>query len=1108
MILSKDVLVNNIVSEISDNSTGQISPYDIRHNLLDIIDSVHLLTNGFPLEGSNFATKPTRTTRVGEESLSKLDLAGYFSIDNTAVGHSALKANYQGIKNTAVGSQSLFCNVYGENNSAFGYSALGGNTVGYGNVGLGNFTLYNNKNGNFNIAIGHGAGYYLNNQSNKLFIASHNIDSNYICENPLGSGLKPLVYGDLTEIKFGVGVSSLHSDGVLQVGGHATPENNNSFDLGSTSYNWKSLYLSSSVVFNNNISISQIDNSGLQINSNFEPQTHNTYNLGSQDNLWAEGFFNNIYVSGNATVYRLNAIENCNYFCKTINLASSGNISLDGGGANSLYDYSGEASPIVSQCGYLSDEELTGAGINVQSSGVDYLREYFFLFYPLNSNLSCLQSDSPYSRSSWNSNISIHLASGTHLLTDRVIFPSSINIANSSGCFGIFSKNEDLFFSHEDILSYNEHPSGYLGGVGNINFYAPSGDNEDYIINFSSPESGVVIRQRFLNGIKQKTLDPLDLNKEKLNGFEIQSIDDSDGYSFGPTADRLVIGSYYDTSTMVNALTIMKSDSDEGIVGITNLSPNSENTLPETALNIRSGSNAVGRFSAENEASTIAAIQLLGGSNCLENGVEFSYLNGSGLSDISMFTDSGKQVYIRFYEGTNNDLVPGIDEYRIGILNNGSGNSVQTSHGMISMGSDLNKYATISMYEFDKGDVSYIIEPFKRPSFAANRGNLFISKKIRSNQQHSVFMIDGSGHVHDLVVNRFDVTDARGLYADPSGNTFGGLYCPNRRDDFGTSLFRNTAIGSGAVSNIISGDDNSVFGANSASGITSGNRNNIFGSNSANSITTGNDNIVIGQNSANNTISSANSNIVIGNNIASAINNSHNFILGQGSNILLEGKLGPSNLDKYLAMPSGGRFLVNDSTNTDSLQIRTNYIDVLDRSGNDYPNNTLAFTFSGNEFAELLRLNHSAEPMTNNAVYKTATSPRPYIELLGDFKLRGAIRFSDFTSLESASFLTNIDNLASGLNNTNNNVNTLFNSFVEGYVNQRINAPTNSAIPTTGVLVRKDKNWDDSSEIVIVNRDTTSIIHAGSYVIAVKINDEFRPLWISASDTNCPCCNK
>ena len=57
MILSKSQLVNNINTEISDQSTGQISPYDIRHNMLDVIDSVHnLLLNHNQLTLDKFTT--------------------------------------------------------------------------------------------------------------------------------------------------------------------------------------------------------------------------------------------------------------------------------------------------------------------------------------------------------------------------------------------------------------------------------------------------------------------------------------------------------------------------------------------------------------------------------------------------------------------------------------------------------------------------------------------------------------------------------------------------------------------------------------------------------------------------------------------------------------------------------------------------------------------------------------------------------------------------------------------------------------------------------------------------------------------------------------------
>lgn len=1082
MILEKDVLVNNIVTELSDNSTGQISPYDIRHNLLDIIDSVYLLTKGKPLDGSNFSTRATRTTRVGEDSLSKIDLAGYFSIDNTAIGHSSLKSNYQGIKNTAIGSHALFCNVYGENNAALGYSALGGNTVGHGNVGFGNFTLNNNKSGNFNIAIGHGAGYYATNVNNKLFIASHNVDSNYVCDNPLGSGLTPLVYGDLSDLRFGVATNSLHNEGSLQVGGHAAPSLDNLYNIGSSNYRWKKLYLSSGIIFGNDLSLDSPNGLYINIKGDVQPYSHNSYEIGSQNKLWSGGYFNNIYVSGIATIGRFVAIENCNYFCKTINLASSGNISLDGGGPNTLYDYSSEESPIQSYCGYLSDEELTGAGINVQSSGAGYLREYSFTFSPSNSELSCLQEDSPYSRSSWNSNVSLHLASGTHLSTDRIIFPSSINIVNSSGCFGIFSRGSGLFFSKSELVSHNQHPSGYLAGVGNVNFYSNSGDSSSYIFNLAAVESGVNIKQRFLNGVKQKTPDTLNNNVDKLQGFELSYINNSDEYTFGPTSNRFVVGSYDDTSRFVNAITLMQSDADEGTFGITNLNLNAGAKLPATALNVRSANNAIGRFTAENQASTKAAIQLLGGLNCLQDGLEIAYYNGSGLADISIYDDSGRYPFLTFYPNKTFGLFT-------------ASGSQPPNNDMFTLGDNFNNGALISFYENEQ-----------TISSRSNYGKLYVKQKIAQSQSHSLYMTDGSGNVHDLVINTLDVTDGRGLYTDTLGNTFGGLYSPKQRTSL-SSAFRNTTIGSGALFDLSTGDDNSIFGAISASGITTGNRNTVVGSNNAKSITTGDNNVVLGQNSFNATANASSFNIIIGTNgVGDSTSGNYRFAVGHGNVLLLDGITGPNNTQKFLSMPKGGRFLLNDSTDTDILQLRANYIDVVDLGGNNYPNNTLTFTFSGNNYAELLALNHAANPMTNNVSYFPPTVPRPYATLHGDLRLRGAIRFSDATSLSSANFLNNIQNLENGLSQANSNISQLFSSFVEGYVTDRINAPIDPASPTQGVLYLKDQNWQDSGEVTLVNRDKTSVIHAGSYVIAMRVNNEYRPMWVSAKDTNCVCC--
>ena len=61
-ILPKQTIVSNINSEILDNSRMLISPYDVRHNLIDMIDSTHLFLNGKEISTANFSTPDTRTT--------------------------------------------------------------------------------------------------------------------------------------------------------------------------------------------------------------------------------------------------------------------------------------------------------------------------------------------------------------------------------------------------------------------------------------------------------------------------------------------------------------------------------------------------------------------------------------------------------------------------------------------------------------------------------------------------------------------------------------------------------------------------------------------------------------------------------------------------------------------------------------------------------------------------------------------------------------------------------------------------------------------------------------------------------------------------------------
>lgn len=1088
MILSKLKLVENIVNEISDNSTGDISPHDIRHNLLDIIDSVHLLTIGYPLKGSNFETPSTRTTKVGYESIEKLGLEGYFSIDNSAFGFGSLRSNYQGIRNTAIGSQSLGCNVYGEENIGLGYHSLGGNTVGHYNIGLGNYALKNNKQGNNNVAIGNAAGYYVNKDTNnKLFIASYPADEQYLCDNPLGSGLVSLIYGDFQSQQLGINTEYLHGYGSLQISGDISPTIHSYSSLGHSFYGWKNLYITDSIFFDNSVAIHS-SGSSIQSSGDLLPSLNNTYDIGSQSNLWKKAYLNDLLVSGIAVFNRVKALERCDYFCKTINLASaSGHIdTIDGGGPDSIYEYANQdhESQLYS-CGLLKDEELSGAGLVINASGIDYLRAYKFEFLPPNSNISCLNNNSKYGQATWNSNISLHLGPDAHFKTERILFPSGLGIVSQNDCRGAFLLNNNWYFGKSSDIEVSPslaNSTGRVAGIGNFNLLSPSGSTDDFIFNISSFESGVKVAQRFLSSTKIREKD-VTTGKDKLSGFELRYFDDANiVYSnINEMTDRLVIGSYNKTHDIVNAITLRKQNG-EGILGINNLSPASQNILPDTSLNIRTNSNAIARLTAENQNKTVSAIQLLGGSNCLEDGFEIQYYNGSGLSDISSYKDSGKFVFLRFNANSNT----------LGLFNaSGSPNAPLT------FGDSFTPNAIFSFHEASGGW-------YPTPKY----DKLYARPKIAPLQGGTLFLIDGSGNSHDLVVNKFDINDARALYTDNLGNTFGGILCPDRRDDI-VLAEKNTAIGNRALRDITSGDNNTVFGFYSGSGITIGSNNTIFGGDSAKSLITGNSNIVVGYNSFNSVAPSSTNNVILGNNINYASYLSNRFILGS-SKILLDGIMGPNDTDKRLSLPSGGNLLIENISNTEALRLKANLIESVDRGGSNYPDSSLEIKFTGNNSNTLVSFNHDSDPMTNVPVYQAPIPPRPYQELNGDFKLRGSIRFSDATSLSSANFLSDIDVLESGVEVANSGINSINNRLssliVEGYVQSQINKPSSGSNPTSGILIKKNQGWNNTDSIFITNRDITNVIHAGAYVVAIKINDEYRPLWISASDTSCECC--
>lgn len=1097
MIVSKNQLIDNIVTEINDNSTGQISPVDIRHNLIDIIDSVHLLLDGTKnitinnLVANNFSTPNVRSVRAGIDSLSKLNKSGYTSVDNSAFGYSSLHANYQGSGNTAIGSYSLSCNIYGDNNTAIGYNSLTGNTTGVGNVGVGNYSLSKNKTGNFNIAIGHGAGYYVTSATtNKLFIASHAVNNQYICDNPLGSGLTPLVYGDLSSnnLVFGIGTRTLHDNsyGILQTSGSISPTLSSNFNLGHNNYKWKNLYLSNSILFDNTSIVS--NNNSILVSGNILPFSHNTYTLGTVLNRWNDLFLEKLHVSGQAFINSLSAMQQAHYLTKTIHLASSGTFDTIDGGSVSGIEFGVLFDPEIDHPqGYLTDDNLANAGFIVRASGADgNYRQYELLFQPSGNGLtSCLEEDTIFSRSSWNSNISLHLASGCHIKAPRILNSGHIAMATYDNCYGLFIDSGNAFLSKDNVL--HQHPGmteTILAGVGNINLFANSGSNDNYFVTIAAPESGVTIGQRLLTGIKVKQSGAN--GQDKLQGFEFKYIDDSNISYSGPKSDRLVFSSFDNTSTPINNIILLKNSQEGGVFGINNFDDAGTSLIPNTIFNVRSKNSAEARITAENVGSVSSALQLLATSNCKEDGFEIIYKNISGIADFNIYKDSGAITSLH------------IDSFgKVGLLSSGS----------------LNDYLTIGDIGHSSPSIS-MYESTSNPSSTDKYGKLFVKQKISLGQASTIKFIDASGNLFDIILNKYNPEDGL-IFTDNYYNTFGGLSSVNNRATFsGSSSIGNTAYGFRALQFVNGGIYNVAIGSYCAPNITTGDRNTVVGSNAGTNIGAGSNNILMGYNA--DVDSNKNNCIIIGVNVTSS--ESNQLKIGPDSNsIILSGIMGGAS--PYLTCSKGTQLNIENSSKTNYLNFTHNNIRLIDNGGTDYPTDSLVFTFAGNDSAKVFEINHAANPMDITPTFANPSTSRPYASLSGDLKLLGAIRFSDATSLDSYKPISNLESsgillstsgnlLASSGNILKTRLDTLF---YEGHMIEDISNPISFYAPTSGLMRITNYNSEITSEnyLYVSNRDKYLSLKNGDYVMVTKMpNNEYRPFWVSNEDLACNTCCK
>jgi hypothetical protein len=1089
---TKANLIANITQDISDNATQEITPKDVRQNLLDIVDSVGNLLFTEEIVSTNFSTPATRTTIAGENVLSKLGQESYVSVDNSAFGYAALKQNFAGERNTALGAYALSCNVYGTDNVGVGYSSLAGNSNGVANVGIGEYTLYYNKLGNMNVAIGHGAGYYADREdSNKLYIAVHPVTEQYVCDNPEGVGLTPLVYGDFNLGKFGINVNDFHPYGTVQVSGAISPSLDESFDLGHENYSFNTAH-ARAISFSTGISntYDPITNSvlisGVQTHSgDIKPSTSNVYSIGSPSNNWRNIHTYNLTVTGTANINELKTITSCLYECKTLYLATSG-----------VCD--GEIEP----CGYLSEAELGGAGLVIPSSGTSGLSTYEWVIIPTGLSTQNLapQPGTPEDNAYWASNNNIilsgdysHIKAAKYLGTvdGRASFGGMIG--NASNGFGgmnvdVNDTYQRVIFTTNDGFAGGSYDSLQTAGVGDFgSFYS------NYVFNIYGNQTDT---SPLSTDARRVTINNTDINVPVSLNLN-HGVAHKRGVELYSTSSGTLPGFFITThdgssdNHSINTVSIMEDDVTGGVLGVSNFEDQEFSKYPETIINARSTSDASIRVTAENAGNVSAALELCGELNCLQDAGEIVYNKTSGVMVMSTYADSGRVDHITLKHTSG----------PFGGSSFGIYNDAPAMNSMVNIG-NASRNTGLAFSNFPSGYM---------PSTTAGFTTLIARDVDSFTQSSELIYVDTSGNAFPLSL----VTDNSSALFGDGTNLFGGSGCPADRSNVVPSS-GNTGYGAEALSSITSAAPvsilNTAVGYRAGYGLTHSTGNIVVGSDSIlpsvsgihrnvvvgnNVVASGSDNLILG----NDAEAITNGSILIGRNLNATTLPDSTFLVGADDNILLSGVLNqPSNL--LLSMPDNGSFRLYGANNLESTTIASHAVNVVG-SGTRYGETPFTINFTGEDGAlsnDLVTLDHSAYYIMNNVeTYETTNPRRPFMHIDGDLQVRGALRLADGTSLESAGAVNDIEALIQALQDQID-VQT-----IEGTMIQDVDSPPNRFIPTQGLITLLDGTTE-----TIVNRDVYLRLEEGDYVIANRVMGpsnvyEYRPVWVSNENTTCGC---
>lgn len=551
------------------------------------------------------------------------------------------------------------------------------------------------------------------------------------------------------------------------------------------------------------------------------------------------------------------------------------------------------------------------------------------------------------------------------------------------------------------------------------------------------------------------------------------------------------------------AVTVLRNGgtaAQSGLVGITNSTYLADTSCDEvftplTLFHVHATGDHLSRFSSGPSKAYRSSIELIANGQERASGLHFTY--DPQFDDSTIDADTG----YGYYEPCVN---PGVSDKTVAdfsLIRPSGHEGMEFSHislserGYVSMGLtrvheqrhfEANAPLTIAYVCDDHQDSGTISmhEQSSAPTTHDSFGKIYIKPYTVGGRTQAIFFKDDGGNETNLVLSQ-DLTTTNstdGLIFGNNGNTYGGWYTPNVRqadsDKSNNTLYGWGAGNKGSELGIYS--CNTLLGHHAGSGLDPSegtvDENTVVGCNSLSNHTTASRNIVIGANSVTSIDAGPNDTIVIGNDVYDGSEPDNGTLaIGKGSLPLVLGKFIGSN--KYLGIQEGnleifseGLYKYKVSHDFQSGPNRFKAVhSIIDenKSGSELPENPICFSFENSDglSIDLFEIDPDEAQMTNVPNYASPPEDRPFARLDGDFKLRGAMRFQDGTSLSGLSEFELLRTLGtSGVNKvfeTSNNSNF----FVLDYSKLQLAGNVSSNILTDNTFVAVQLDGANSSSV-------------------------------------------